>query len=198
MTEKSTPPLSKPCERDTSARADSCDAPVLSALSTSRATGSTFTFRAADAAKIFVHRWLPAAAPKAVVQIAHGIAEHGGRYARLAGELTRSGYAVYANDHRGHGRTAHCPEELGFFAERGGWEKCIYDLWMLNRRIASRHPGLPIVLVGGGCGKLKGGRHLQFAKDTPLANLHVTLLDKLGVHVDKLGDSTGELPQLGG
>ena len=57
---------------------------------------------------------------------------------------------------------------------------------------------LPIVLVGGGCGKLKGGRHLQFAKDTPLANLHVTLLDKLGVHVDKLGDSTGELPQLGG
>ena len=57
---------------------------------------------------------------------------------------------------------------------------------------------LPIVLVGGGCGKLKGGRHLQFAKDTPLANLHVTLLDNLGVHMDKLGDSTGESPQLAG
>jgi len=55
---------------------------------------------------------------------------------------------------------------------------------------------LPIVLAGGGCGKLKGGRHLQFAKETPLANLHVTLLDKLGVRVDKLGDSTGELVQL--
>jgi hypothetical protein len=55
---------------------------------------------------------------------------------------------------------------------------------------------LPIVLAGGGCGTIKGGRHLRFAKDTPLANLHVTLLDKLGVRVDKLGDSTGELANL--
>jgi hypothetical protein len=52
------------------------------------------------------------------------------------------------------------------------------------------------VLAGGGCGKLKGGHHLQFAKETPLANLHVTLLDKLGVPVDKLGDSNGELALL--
>jgi alpha-beta hydrolase superfamily lysophospholipase len=83
-----------------------------------------------------------------VVQIAHGIAEHGWRYARLAGALTRAGYAVYANDHRGHGRTAPAPEDLGFFAERDGWRKCLDDLWMLNRRIASEHPGLPIVLLG--------------------------------------------------
>jgi len=55
---------------------------------------------------------------------------------------------------------------------------------------------LPIVLAGGGCGTIKGGRHLRFAKDTPLANLHLTLLDKLGVRADKLGDSTGELANL--
>ena len=55
---------------------------------------------------------------------------------------------------------------------------------------------LPILLIGGGCGKLKGGNHIRFAKDTPLANLHVTLLDKLGVHVEKIGDSSGELQQL--
>jgi hypothetical protein len=55
---------------------------------------------------------------------------------------------------------------------------------------------LPILLAGGGAGQLKSGRHLRFAKDTPLANLHVTLLDKLGVHVEKLGDSAGELSQL--
>ncbi len=55
---------------------------------------------------------------------------------------------------------------------------------------------LPILLAGGGAGQLKSGRHVRFAKDTPLANLHVTLLDKLGVHVDKLGDSAGELSQL--
>jgi hypothetical protein len=55
---------------------------------------------------------------------------------------------------------------------------------------------LPILLLGGASGQLKGGRHLRFAKDTPLANLHLTLLDKLGVRVDKLGDSNGELSQL--
>jgi hypothetical protein len=55
---------------------------------------------------------------------------------------------------------------------------------------------LPIVLAGGGADRLKSGRHLRFPKDTPLANLHVTLLDKLGVHVENLGDSAGELSQL--
>src|SRR6516225_2829304 len=50
---------------------------------------------------------------------------------------------------------------------------------------------LPILLAGGGTGLLKGGSHVRFPKDTPLANLHLTLLDRLGVHVEKLGDSAG-------
>ena len=56
---------------------------------------------------------------------------------------------------------------------------------------------LPVLLLGGGNGQLKTGRHIRFAKDTPLANLHVTLLDKLGVHVDKMFDSTGTFGELG-
>ncbi|HYL39186.1 MAG TPA: DUF1552 domain-containing protein [Bryobacteraceae bacterium] len=55
---------------------------------------------------------------------------------------------------------------------------------------------LPILLLGGGCGALKSGRHLRYPAATPLANLHIALLDKLGVHVDKIGDSTGELTDL--
>ncbi len=55
---------------------------------------------------------------------------------------------------------------------------------------------LPILLLGGGAGQLKGGRHLHYPIGTPLANLHVTLLDKLGVPVEKLGDSTGRLEEL--
>jgi Protein of unknown function (DUF1552) len=51
---------------------------------------------------------------------------------------------------------------------------------------------IPIVLAGGGAGQLKGGRHLRF-KDTPLANLHLTLLDRFDVPWDRLGDSTGRL-----
>ncbi len=55
---------------------------------------------------------------------------------------------------------------------------------------------LPIVVAGGGAGLIRPGRHLRFPKDTPLANLHLTLMDKLGVRLDKIGDSTGEFPQL--
>jgi hypothetical protein len=52
---------------------------------------------------------------------------------------------------------------------------------------------IPIVLAGGGAGTLKGGRAVRFAKGTPLANLHLTLLDKFGVPMDHWGDSTGKL-----
>jgi hypothetical protein len=54
---------------------------------------------------------------------------------------------------------------------------------------------LPILVVGGG-GGLKGGRHIRYPKDTPLANLHLTMLDKLGIHADKIGDSTGEFSNI--
>jgi alpha-beta hydrolase superfamily lysophospholipase len=113
---------------------------------------STFTLATADGVSLFVYRWLPDAPPKAVVQIVHGLAEHAARYGRVAEALTRAGYAVYADDHRGHGRTARTPAELGLFAERDGWTKCIDDLWLLNRRIAADHPGVPIVLLGHSLG----------------------------------------------
>ena len=54
------------------------------------------------------------------------------------------------------------------------------------------HGPLPTFLVGGGGGTLKGGRHLVYPEHTPLANLELTLLNKLGVPVDKLGDSNGQ------
>jgi hypothetical protein len=52
---------------------------------------------------------------------------------------------------------------------------------------------LPIVLAGGAAGQLKGGRHLQFAKDTRMSNLLLAMLDRLGVRLDAFGDSTGKL-----
>ena len=51
---------------------------------------------------------------------------------------------------------------------------------------------LPLALVSGDAAQLKGGRHLRFPLDTPVANLHLAILDKLGVPLDKLGDSTGK------
>jgi hypothetical protein len=52
---------------------------------------------------------------------------------------------------------------------------------------------IPLLLAGGGAGQLKGGRHIRYPKETPLANLHLTLLDKFGVKLDRIGDSTGRL-----
>jgi hypothetical protein len=49
---------------------------------------------------------------------------------------------------------------------------------------------LPTIVVGGGCGKLKGGQHLKYEDKTPLANLHLTLLDRAGIPVEKFGNST--------
>ncbi|HKD82867.1 MAG TPA: alpha/beta hydrolase [Candidatus Angelobacter sp.] len=111
-----------------------------------------FILNATDGTELFVYRWLPERSQIAVVQIAHGLAEHAGRYARLAESLTGAGYAVYANDHRGHGRTAKSQEDLGVFGEQSGWQKCVDDLWQLNRHIAAEHPGLPIVLLGHSMG----------------------------------------------
>ena len=55
------------------------------------------------------------------------------------------------------------------------------------------HTNLPIIVVGGGAGSIKGGRHVKYSQPAPLANLHLTLLDKLGIHLDSFGDSTGKL-----
>ncbi|MDY6984499.1 MAG: DUF1552 domain-containing protein, partial [Pseudomonadota bacterium] len=55
------------------------------------------------------------------------------------------------------------------------------------------HDPLPILVAGGASGRLQGGRHIRAGKDTPLANLHVALLEKLGVPIDAFGDSTSAL-----
>ena len=60
------------------------------------------------------------------------------------------------------------------------------------------HDDLPIALVGGKAAGIKGGRYIRYADDTPLANLHITILEKLGVRAEALGDSTGKLDRLTG
>jgi hypothetical protein len=60
------------------------------------------------------------------------------------------------------------------------------------------HHDLPILLAGGGGGHLKGGRHIAVPEHTPLANLHLTILEKMGVPIEQLGDSTGTLELVSG
>ena len=58
------------------------------------------------------------------------------------------------------------------------------------------HVNLPIIVAGGGAGRMKGGRHITYAEPTPLANLHLTLLEKVGVRLDRFADSQGTIKEL--
>jgi hypothetical protein len=55
---------------------------------------------------------------------------------------------------------------------------------------------LPTLLIGGGSGQLKGGKHYRYKDDLPMSNLYLTVLEKLGIDVDNFGDSTGKLDLL--
>ena len=71
----------------------------------------------------------------------------------------------------------------------------LYGSGMGNPNVHN-HTNLPILVAGGGAGKLKGGRHIKYDKPTPLANLHLTLLDKVGVRLDHFQDSQGKVDEM--
>ncbi len=117
--------------------------------------GSEFELRTDDGTSLLARRWLPEGRPRAVVQIAHGLAEHSARYARLAAALNAAGYAAYANDHRGHGPKA-APADLGQCADEDGWGRVVGDFWTMNRLIAKEQPGVSIIFLGHSLGSFLG------------------------------------------
>ncbi|MFJ3482013.1 lysophospholipase [Pseudomonas sp. NPDC090202] len=104
-----------------------------------------------DHNRLYVNVWLPLGNPRAVVMLAHGMAEHSGRYARLGAALSEAGFALYAHDQRGHGRTA-AHGVLGHYADHDGWNKVVGDLASLNAAITRRHPDTPVFLLGHSMG----------------------------------------------
>ncbi|MDQ6942401.1 MAG: lysophospholipase [Candidatus Eremiobacteraeota bacterium] len=126
-------------------------------------SATTFSFPN-EGVDVIGERRLPDAAPKAIVVIAHGMAEHAARYARFAGELATGGYAVYAPDHRGHGRTAGGDDCLGW-AGGDGWNGMLRDLDRLAALVAQRHPGVPLFLLGHSMGSVLAQRFAQLHGD---------------------------------
>ncbi len=120
---------------------------------------STFGF-ASEGVEIAGERRLPDGAPKAAVVIAHGMAEHAARYGRFADALAARAYAVYAPDHRGHGRTAGGDDRLGW-AGPDGWNAMLRDLDRLTALVGERHPGAPLILFGHSMGSVLAQRFAQ-------------------------------------
>ena len=89
---------------------------------------------------------------KAVLQIAHGMAEHKERYEAFAERLNENGIAVYINDHLGHGKSVKDDNELGYFGEKDGWVNFIEDCRALMKIAQSENPGKPYIFFGHSMG----------------------------------------------
>ena len=111
----------------------------------------SFWLNSSDSQPIYVNHWFSQQPPKAVVMVAHGMAEHSGRYARLGEALVNAGYELYAHDQRGHGQTASKGTQ-GHYADANGWDLVIDDIARLNHTIRQTHPTAPIFLLGHSMG----------------------------------------------
>ncbi len=91
--------------------------------------------------------------PKAIIQIAHGMCEHSGRYEEFALELAKAGYVVCANDHLGHGRS-HMGHMGSFALTLGGLDSVIEDMKTLFQEMEEEFPDLPKILLGHSMGSI--------------------------------------------
>ena len=114
-------------------------------------TTSTSSFISdADRTQVVTYTWADVDGPPGgVVQIAHGLAEHGERYDRFARALNAAGFVVHAVDHRGHGRTAN--GQLGNFGA-AGFAGLIADVAQFGALLRAQHGGLPVFLFGHSMG----------------------------------------------
>ncbi|CAN5389838.1 alpha/beta hydrolase [soil metagenome] len=114
-------------------------------------------FTDAHGVKIYYYRWL-APKPKAVLQLTHGLGDHALRYEQVAQDLTAAGYSVYADDHRGHGKTG--MEQWGGDTSKlgklgpGGLRATVDDVREFTAIIRFENPHLPLALLGHSWGSL--------------------------------------------
>ncbi|NEW06537.1 alpha/beta hydrolase [Paenibacillus sp. SYP-B3998] len=113
-----------------------------------------FVWKDSQHIDIYVYEWLPDPQKpiKAIVQIAHGMSETAARYERLAAVLTAQGYAVYANDHLGHGLTAGTPEQVGKFG-KDCFHRMVQNMGGITGHLRSLYSeDVPLFLLGHSMG----------------------------------------------
>jgi len=120
-------------------------------------------------AKLCLYQMKASKRAKGIIHINHGMAEHAGRYARFATQLTNAGYHVIAHDHRGHGKTTAPDAPLGVFSNADGLNKTIDDILHVNQLAHMVNPDLPVVLFGHSMGTILGFNHILRHPDTVAA-----------------------------
>ncbi len=125
------------------------------------------TFAGHDNLPLFEQAWLPEGQPRAVVVLVHGLLEHSGRHAETAEALVGEGYAVYAMDLRGHGRSE------GPRCDVGSFDEYLLDLDIFFGKVKSKYANLPIFLFGNSMGGLIAGRW-SIRRNVNLAGLILT------------------------
>lgn len=121
-----------------------------------------FTIQSTDGTVIQAYRWKDTNKEViAAIQIAHGMAEHSLRYEPFIAFLTAHGFIVYANDHRGHGKSISDETSKGYFAKRNGFEKVVEDTYLLTNIIKKENENIPLFLFGHSMGSLIFRRYIQ-------------------------------------
>ena len=130
-----------------------------------------------DGTSLFCRRWMTAGAPRAVIHIVHGMAEHSKRYDRLAQRLVKEGIEVWAADQRGHGQSA-CNKQndpgkgglIGHTADGDGFSRVTSDVDIINRAIIKERPGVPLFLLGHSWGSFIAQNYIESFEGRPSGN----------------------------
>lgn len=110
------------------------------------------TFIAFDGHKMYTYFFIPEGKPKAIVQIVHGLGEHAGRYTEFAERLSKEGFLVCAEDHRGFGRSTVSKDQIGHISDENGHNLIIGDMLKLMEHTKSEHNNIPYFMFGHSMG----------------------------------------------
>ncbi len=112
---------------------------------------------------IYARAWMPSNPEevKGIFQITHGMAEHGERYEDFAKFLCQNGYAVYLNDHIGHGKSVSEKAPKGYFGEKSGWISFVEDAHLLTGIAKSEYPDVPLYFFGHSMGSFVARSYIR-------------------------------------
>lgn len=152
-----------------------------------------FKLNMRDGYELYMYKWAPEAEVEAlgVIQLIHGSCEHSKRYVNFAEFLTKKGFIVYSCDLRGHGFSVNSKEDLGYFAEKNGWNEIVEDLHEVTEVIKKENPGIKLVVLGHSMGSFLA-RHYAIRYGNEIDGLIATGTAHNGKLLMKLGKFLAE------